>query len=95
MRSTALLPGVVVFCLAGCAGPIAPSGVPEASSASSTVAASEVTAGAVSQPTADQICHAPWIPMDVSPLCNPGYDLQFRSDGRCQRCVKASSSPKR
>ena len=94
MRASAVLPLVAVFFLSACAGPIAPSRSAQSAPVSNNMVAGPDLGGSAvtaAQPSTDEVCHAPWLPMNVSPLCFEGYDLQFRSDGRCQRCVKVST----
>jgi len=94
--SIALLPAVVVFCVAGCTNspnPARPSATaaPAASVMSvSTTTDSSTSSGSLGAHTSadGDKCSLPWLPLDVSPLCNEGYELKFRGDGQCQRCVK-------
>ena len=94
MRASAVLPLVAVFFLTACAGPVGPTGRPESARPSNASAGPELGGvAATASPASSDVCHTPWIPLDVSPLCFEGYDLQFRADGRCQRCVKVNASP--
>ena len=36
----------------------------------------------------EAVCNGSWSPLDAVILCVPGYELELRGDGRCQRCGK-------